>query len=721
MFYLKTRVNTQGIFVPLMGIFLMITLSLIQQKEGTAAGIKTLKPIAKVTNERDSDLDSLQDLEKAMVVEKNSTGEENKKTPKFSPKSPIKRTVQSETIDSKDEIPVDNSNATPSKAEGALGETDFPEIDNDFNVTDKKARRITVEDPELKIPNNEDRQETVTTKPIVTVPQIKEAQITVAPIVEQKSELKAEITNLEFKMEGDISRVSVTSKSKLRYREIKNIPMKQLVYLFENVFVPERLERAYDTSEFVSPVALFTLLQVPKSRVPMAKLIIQLREDKVPVITNTERGMFIDFPAPDDSGESRAALGDENKEVLALESDYSVNQSFSGKPIERLEIKNTDIQDVIRLIGRSSGYNIVIGEDVTGKIGSVSLENIPWDQAFALVLQSKKLGYIRQGNVLRVGTLASLKSEKDEIAAVEISKIKAEPIRTVLIPISYAKASDLAPKGKALMTERGTIEVDDRSNSVIVRDVDRVIGKLQKLFAMLDTQPPIVAVSAKIVEMKTSLSRSIGINALNLGNLSGVDGVSAQFIPGTVGTSFINIKANDFLKLDAIIGLSELDGEVKVLANPSVSVSQNQKAEMKQTLSTTIVAAGGGIGAAASFLTIDANLSLEVTPIVSGDGSISMTVNVKNDVVQPTGGANFSVDKRSVQTQVLLENGDTAVIGGAFQSTVNRNHDGIPGLMRLPLIGMLFSSRGMQEVKNEILIFLTAKILNTEESFKRTF
>ena len=227
MFYFKARANTQRIFVPLMRIFLMITLSLIQQKESTAAGIKTLKPIAKVTNERDSDLDSLQDLEKAMVVEKNSTGEENKKTPKFSPKSQIKRTVQSETIDSKDEIPVDNSNATPSKAEAALGETDFPEIDNDFNVTDKKARRITVEDPELEIPNNEDRQETVTTKPIVTVPPIKEAQITVPPIVEQKSELKAEITNLEFKMEGDISRVSVTSKSKLRYREIKNIPMKQ--------------------------------------------------------------------------------------------------------------------------------------------------------------------------------------------------------------------------------------------------------------------------------------------------------------------------------------------------------------------------------------------------------------------------------------------------------------------------------------------------------------
>ena len=174
------------------------------------------------------------------------------------------------------------------------------------------------------------------------------------------------------------------------------------MFVFENTTVPERLERAYDTSEFVSPVALFTLLQLPQKGTSVAKLIVQLREDKVPKITTSERGMTIDFAAPDDRGDARVALGDERKEMIPEESNYSNNQSFYGKPIERLEIKNTDIQDAIRLVGRSSGYNLVIGEDVSGKIGVLSLENIPWDQAFALILQSKKLGYVRQGNVLRV-------------------------------------------------------------------------------------------------------------------------------------------------------------------------------------------------------------------------------------------------------------------------------------------------------------------------------
>lgn len=531
-----------------------------------------------------------------------------------------------------------------------------------------------------------------------------------------------EIVNLEFKMEGDISRVIVTSRSKLKYQEFKNRSTKQLVYVFENTQIPERLERAYDTSEFASPVALFTLLQVPQNKTPTAKLIVQLREDKTPNVTNTERGLNLDFSAPDSTSESRNNLLADESKVLPEESNYTQNQTFYGKPIERLEIKNTDIQDVLRLIGRSSGYNLVIGEDVTGKVGSISLENIPWDQAFAIVLQSKKLGYVRQGNVLRISTLSTLKSEKEEIASVEQSKVKAETLRTVLIPVSYAKAQELAPKGKTLLSERGSLEVDERSNSIIVRDIDRVVGKLQKLYAMLDTQPPIVSVSAKVVEMKSDFSRAFGMNSLRLfQNTTGVASEGFEFSP--IGST-ITIKRPEFASLDAQIGLAELEGETRVLANPSVSVNQNQKATFSQTLSAFYKVQQQAVAGAIPQQTlqaIDTTLSLEATPIVSGDGSISMTVNIRNEVPQNSGGAEVAIDKRNIQTQVLLENGDTAVIGGAFSSTSSNSLNGLPGLMRLPLIGYLFSNRTVKETKNEILIFLTAKILNAEESFKRNF
>lgn len=535
--------------------------------------------------------------------------------------------------------------------------------------------------------------------------------------------IKNEITNLEFKMDGDVSRILISSRTKLNYKEFKNTSMKQVVYVLENTQVPERLERAYDTSEFASPVALFTLLQIPKSKEPTAKLIVQLREDKAPSIVSSERGLSIDFPAADNLGDSRELLGSNESKMIPEESNFSQGATFYGKPIERLEIKNTDIQDVLRLIGRSSGYNIVIGEDVTGKVGAISLENIPWDQAFAIVLQSKKLGYIRQGNVLRVATLASLKAEKDEIAAVEQSKVKAEVLRTVLIPVSYAKAQDLAPKGKSILSERGSLDVDERSNSIIVRDIDRVIGKLQKLYAMLDTQPPIVSVSAKVVEMKSDFSRTFGMNALKLAqNTSGIAGEGFDYAPD--GTT-ITIKRPEFARLEAKIGLAELEGETRVLANPSLAVNQNQKAIFNQTLSAFYKVQQQAVAGAIPQQTlqaIDTTLSLEATPIVSGDGSISMTVNIKNEVPQSSSGAaEVAIDKRNIQTQVLLENGDTAVIGGAFSSTASSTHDGVPGLMRLPLIGLFFSNRVIKETKNEILIFLTAKILNAEESFKRAF
>lgn len=539
---------------------------------------------------------------------------------------------------------------------------------------------------------------------------------------------KNEIFNLEFKVEGDVSRIFINSRSRLRYKEQKNPTLKQYVYYFENTTVPERIERAYDTSEFVSPVALFTILQVTKNKVPSVKLIIQLREDKTPEIKLSERGMSIDFPAPSDRGEPNLVLGDSSGKIVSEEStSLSPNWSFTGKPIERLEIKNMDIQDAIRLVGRSSGYNIVISDDVDGKIGSLSLEGIPWDQAFALLLQSKQLGYVKTGNVIRVSTLKSLQAEKDEIAAVENSKIKAEPLRTILIPISYAKAADLVKQGKVLKTERGTLEVDERSNTIIVREVESVIGKIQKLFAMLDNQPPVVSISAKVVEVDSNFQRQYGFSFGKISqSFSGINASAetnfANFSPGD--NAVITLQSSDFVKINSSLSLGELDGTTKVLANPTVSVNQNTRAVMTQTIQDyyqqmTVV---GGIPTI-TYAAQDAVLSLEVTPVVAGDGAISMTVNVNNDIMKEARAkeAPRAIDKRNVQTQVLLENGDTAVIGGAFQSNRTSVKNGIPGLMKLPLIGLLFSDFRESEIKSEILIFLTAKILNIEESFKRTF
>ncbi len=538
--------------------------------------------------------------------------------------------------------------------------------------------------------------------------------------------LRNDITNLEFKMDGANSRILVSSRSPLTYREVKNPGMKQVVYYFENTGAAEKLQRAYDTTEFASPVALFTLLQTGNGATPASKLIVQLREDIAPSVIPSDRGLYIDFGPPTKDGEPRLVVGKEDEIVASEENIYSGGQNYTGRLIRRLEIKNSDVQDVLRLIARTSGYNIVVGDDVSGKVGTLSLENIPWDQAFALVLQTKKLGYIRQGNVLRVGTLGGLQTEKSESLANERAKIAVEPLRTVLIPVSYAKANELSQQGRNFLTERGTIDVDVRTNTVIVKDVRKATDRIQKLFSALDTQPPRVSISARFVEMRSTFSRDIGFNSIRFeGDLAGLN-LTQNISPGATGSvSNTSISAPDFANLVAIFSMAETENKVKTLANPAVSVVANQAANISQTFSivrrVTSVTAGGTL--TEGLQQVNATLNLSVTPIVAGDGTIFMQIRVTNEIPTLPNGAEGSIqiDTRNVETQVLIENGDTAVVGSIFSNNVTSIKSGIPFLMRVPILGFFVSSDSYLDTRNEVFVFLTAKIMNAEEAFKRSF
>lgn len=529
-----------------------------------------------------------------------------------------------------------------------------------------------------------------------------------------------EITNLEFKMEGGNSRILISSRQKLAYKENRSPGMRQLVYLFENTRTSQRLERAYDTTEFVSPVALFTLLQIPKTQPPVTKLIVQLREEKFPSVSNSERGLVLDFPAPDLKQEPKLLTTDDEK-GLHEENIYSGNLTYSGKNIKRLEIKNSDVQDVLRLIAKSSGYNVVIGDDVTGKVGTLSLENIPWDQAFTLVLQMKKLGYIRQGNVLRVGTLSSLKSEKEEALATESSKIRVEPLRTLIVPISYAKAVDMAARAKNFLSERGSVEPDTRSNSVILKDIEKNVIRIQKLFSVLDSQPPKVSIAAKFVEVSETFSRDIGFQShrfnMNFGGIS-LDPVLSY--PKN-GSSLVTVRAPNFAGLESLLSLGQTDSKVKVLANPTLTISSNQKGTVTQGTTFSFQSVENIQGILTNvFRQVTANLILEVTPIVSGDGSISMDIRLQNEIPKKNE-KGIDVDLRKVETSVLVENGDTVVIGGVYKDSDTSIRSGDPFLMSIPILGYLFSNSSRTTERIELLVFITPKVLNVDEAFKRSF
>jgi len=698
--------------------------------------------------------DSLGDLEKAI-------SEDNAKGAVSAPKSggsSAKPEAKAQSKSEKAPLP-DETEAIPSEAVNAADPAPKDAVDSSLDgddvtpppeirtpkkaiLADPKAGRASNELPPAsepppakgKVPSSAPAFDEAS--PLEPIPQRKNAERAssapneLAPLSEPpppmdtalsspSSTQKNGISNLEFKMNGASSRIVVSFQGTPSYREERNPNLKQLVYYFPNAETPQRLQRAYDTTEFPSPVSLFTLLQLPGSK--ESKLIVQLREDKTPSIQRTVNGLFIDFPASDNKVQPKVVVGED--EGLATEENiYASGKTYAGKRLERLEIKNSDIQDVLRLIAKSSGYNIVVGDDVVGKVGTLSLENIPWDQAFTLVLQSKRLGYVRQGNVLRVGTLASLKGEKEEALANENSRLKVEPLRTILLPISYAKASDIAPRAKSFLSERGTVETDVRSNTIIIKDVDQIVQRVQKLILALDTQPPRVSISAKIVEMQSDFKRNIGFSNLSFNqNFAGINMAVAS--PLTAGGSTVTtISAPNFANLNTQFNLGESDAKVKVLANPSLSVVANQEASVNQSFSFFIpVTTFSSTGVPSlTYQQITTNLNLDVTPIVAGDGSIIMTVAVKYDIPNNVG-AQSTIDSRSVNTQVLVENGDTAVIGGVFSNTVTNNRYGVPILSHIPILGFFFSSTDFEDKRNEIYIFLTAKVLNPEEAFKRAF
>jgi type IV pilus assembly protein PilQ len=528
---------------------------------------------------------------------------------------------------------------------------------------------------------------------------------------------KNEVTNLEFTMEGDVSRITVSFKGKPVYEESRNTQVRQYVYLFENTETPQQFQRAYDTSEFPSPITIFTMLEMPQIKPTASKLIIQEREDKAPKVTVTANQMFIDFPAPDQKELKPIAQKEDPNPVE--ENIYAGGKLFKGKQIKRLEVKNSDIADVLRLIAKTSGYNIVVGDEVQGKVGTISVEDIPWDQAFTLVLQSKHLGYIRQGNVLRVGTLAAMKTEKDEALANENARIKVEPLRTLLIPISYAKAQDLAPRAKSFLSERGVTEIDQRTNTIIVKDVEKNLNRVQRIITALDTAPARVSISAKMVELSQDFTRNIGFSNISLSpTFAGINltsGLATSVSAGSVTT----ISAPNFANLNANFQIGEIDQRVKTLANPQVTTVANQAANINESFAFFIqTSTSTAAGITTSFQQITTNLTLDVTPIVSGDGTILLNISFQNAVPNLT---QKTIAGNTITTQVMLDDGDTAVIGGVFNDTVNTDHEGIPVLSNIPILGFFFSSNSFDDNKSEIYMFITAKILNAEETFKRTF
>ncbi len=435
-------------------------------------------------------------------------------------------------------------------------------------------------------------------------------------------------------------------------------------------------------------------------------------------------------------------------------------RGYTGRRID-LDLKDADIHNVLRLIGDVSRRNIVVADDVGGSV-TIRLRNVPWDQALAVILQSKGLGMVEQGNMIRIAPLDRLQKERELEIERRKTEVKLAPIETRLIPVSYATASGLSSRVSPLLSDRGTISIDDRTNTIIARDVAAALDQVEELTRALDTQTPQVLVEARIIEATSRYARDVGIQWGGAGTASSVTGnptglafpssvsVAGGATDGNTPTqglsAFSNTIANPnfAVNLPAAIGAgaggalgftfgsidnnvnlalrlsaAETSGMLRILSSPRVLTLDNTAASITQgTLIPFSQVSAQGVQTAFQ----NASLELQVTPHVTADGSVHMSVNITRDEpdFNNTGArGDPTILKRSASTELLVMDGHTAVIGGIFTRNTGRSVDQVPFFGDIPILGLLFQRRRASDTRGELVIFITPRIVNRAEALGR--
>jgi type IV pilus assembly protein PilQ len=399
---------------------------------------------------------------------------------------------------------------------------------------------------------------------------------------------------------------------------------------------------------------------------------------------------------------------------------------FTGEPIS-LDLKDADIKDVFRTVSQLTGLNIVIDPEVRGTV-TVQLEDVPWDQALDLILKQNSLGYVLENNIMRIATTSKLQAEEGDRARLAEARQAAEPTRTVIKKLSYSKASDIVPVLQSVMSKRGAIVVDGRTNTLIIRETPTYMPAVLQLIDNLDTATPQVVIESRIVETTKSLGRSLGINWQVRGKADNENGNTTNLIfPSSIkgglnvglgnGPTVASLVLGNILNtfnLDMALTAAENQGLLKIISSPKVTSLTNTPALIQSGVQIPVQTT---VNNTTTVIYVDATLKLDVTPQITAEGTILLSVNVTKR--EPAVALNLSLGQnvpltiREYRGQVLVKDGGTTVIGGIFQINDQDQYNMIPGLWKIPVLGNLFKNKTRTEKHDELLIFITPRILRS--------
>lgn len=367
-----------------------------------------------------------------------------------------------------------------------------------------------------------------------------------------------------------------------------------------------------------------------------------------------------------------------------------------------MEFENADMTTALRAIAEYAGMNIVIGDDVKGTI-TLKLDNIYWEDALRLILQTKGYAYVIEGNVIRVGTGKQFEAERE-------ARELAEPIEQKVIVLEFTTAKEIENVIKNQLSKRGSMDIDDRTNAIIVKDIKSKVDQIESLVRILDTKTPQVAIEAKVVDMDKGILNDLGIqwkvkNLRNINwNLMGSIG-SSQISGPISGLALTLGTIKNFALLSATLNALESENKLSTLGNPRVTTANNKKAEIfggKKFAITTLDMRGNPITQ-----WFEAGIKLNVTPHINSLQDITMDVEVEmSDVISEK-----EITTTNAKTQALVKDGETLVIGGFIHKTQTKRVEGIPILRSIPIIGALFRRTYTENRDREVLIFLTPHIV----------
>jgi type IV pilus assembly protein PilQ len=497
---------------------------------------------------------------------------------------------------------------------------------------------------------------------------------------------------------------------------------------FLNTELPPRLERRLDVIDFGTPITTIDTLQQGSN----VRMIISASGEYEHLAYQADDRLTVEIkPLTRDEAEER------RKDKFG----------YTGQRLS-LNFQDIEVRSVLQLLADFTGLNMVVSDSVTGSL-TLRLQNVPWDQALDIILKTKGLDKRQAGNVITVAPAAEIAArEQQELEAMKAQEELA-PLRTEFVRVNYAKAADiaaiLAQEGNSILSTRGTVTIDQRTNTLLVRDTDENLSGVRRLLNVLDIPVRQVLIESRIVIASDDFNRDLGVrfgvtnsnlNSANVpnavtGNLSGttdlINGDPLELtdslnvnLPianpaGSFGLALAKLPLGTLLELE--ISAAQQEGKAEVVSSPRVITANQSEARIEQGVEIPFQEASSSGATSTQFK--KAVLSLTVTPQITPDDRVVMDLEVTKDNVGQVFGGIPSIDTRQVQTSVLVDNGQTVVLGGIYETETADSVRRVPFFSDLPLLGVLFRQTNKVDNKNELLVFVTPKILKEQLTVSR--